>query len=61
MTERNDNPSCPKCGHNNAMLGVEEDAQRVVRECRDCGHRVTSRPTFAACEDGPEWAEPWEA
>jgi hypothetical protein len=36
-----DNPSCPQCGHYNAMLGISESPSKVVRECRDCGHRTT--------------------
>jgi len=38
-----DNPTCPKCGHNNAMLGVSETLRPdgtwlVLRACRDCGY-----------------------
>jgi len=51
-----DNPSCPRCGHYNAMLGVEETRDEVVRECRDCGH-VTRTPT-ARQEDDGEWSCP---
>ena len=38
--ENSDEPSCPKCGHYNAMLrGVEGDyeLERFFRKCRDCG------------------------
>lgn len=38
-----DEPCCPQCGHNNAMLHHYEEGAREVRRCRDCGYVVPER------------------
>lgn len=39
----NDEPTCPKCGHYNAMLwcGDSFETPDEVRKCRDCGQEAT--------------------
>ena len=41
-----DEPVCPNCGHNNAMLfrRLNDNGSKVYK-CRDCGH-VEMDPTF---------------
>lgn len=37
--EHKDNPSCPECGHYNAMLEHWDEVKgEFSRKCRDCGH-----------------------
>lgn len=36
-----DNGQCPQCERYNAMLPrFDDEAGRLVYECRDCGHRA---------------------
>ena len=55
-TIHGDNPSCPECGHYNAMLydhakakewfvarGEEWDPNTLILTCRDCGHQEEAK------------------
>jgi len=41
-----DEPVCPVCSHNNAMLFRFTSEMERVMECRDCGHTVPEEKVF---------------
>jgi len=53
-----DNPSCPSCGHYNALLGETDDAGKESRVCRDCGCRTDVEGKLEPPEpsDPEDWA-----